>query len=115
MTGYGCFDMEVEMKDDKLQFGKKNVQTSAMASLITGSASLLMFVIFIFYRGFKLETPKIFAILATAALVVSLIGFMVSIKQVKKPNSNYVVPFVGVIVNGLAFMVYLVTYILGLL
>lgn len=103
------------MKDDKLKFNNTNISSKAVAALITGSASLLLFIIFILYRGFKEETPQIFAIIATAALVVSVIGFFVSIKCTKKTNSDYKVPFAGVIVNGLAFIIYLVTYIMGLL
>ncbi len=103
------------MKDDKLKFNNTNTSSKAVASLITGSTSLLLFIIFVFYRGFKRETPQIFAIIATAALVVSIIGFLVSIKCTKKTNSDYKIPFAGVIVNGLAVLIYLITYIMGLL
>lgn len=102
------------MKDDKLQFGKKESSSKVLAALITGSASLAMFIIFIFYRGIKQETPQIFAILATAAWVISFIGFIVSIKYARKPQLGYKIPFASVIVNGLAFVVYLVTYALGI-
>lgn len=103
------------MKDDKLQFGKKESSSKVIAALITGGASLTMYLVFILYRGIKEETPEIFAILSTLALVVTFIGFLVSIKYARKPQSSYKLPFISVIVNGLGFMIFLVTYALGLL
>ncbi|MCQ2496734.1 MAG: hypothetical protein MJ131_09105 [Lachnospiraceae bacterium] len=103
------------MKDEKLQFRDTSAPSKAMAALITGGVSLLMIIIFIVYRGIKEETPKLFAIMATGALVVTLIGFIVSLKCLRQHLASYKIPYAAVIVNGFAFLVYMITYLMGML
>lgn len=103
------------MKDDKLQFRDTSTSSKALAALITGGVSLLMIAVFIIYRGIKEETPKLFAIMATGALVVTLIGLIVSLKCLRKHLASYKLPYAAVIVNGFAFLVYMITYLMGML
>jgi len=44
---------------------------------------------------------------------VSFIGLIVSIKCVREQEGGYAVPYAGMAVNGIAFITYMVTYILG--
>ena len=104
---------KMKKKENNVQFRKKGFTAKAVTALVTGSITIVMFLVLIFWSGIKQETPKAFAVCATAALVVSFIGLIVSIKCVKEQEGGYAVPYAGMAVNGMAFLTYMVTYILG--
>lgn len=101
-------------KENNVQFRKSGYSAKAVAALITGIMTLIVFLVLILYSGIKEETPKAFAICGTAALVASFIGLLVSMKCVREQDGGYKVPYAGMAVNGITFLTYLVTYILGL-
>jgi len=101
-------------KEDNVRFRRSGYSGKALAALITGIVTALTFLILIFWSGIKEETPQIFAIVATACLVVSFIGLIVSIGCIREQESGYAVPYAGMAVNGIAFLTYMTTYILGL-
>ncbi|MBR4776878.1 MAG: hypothetical protein IK007_04615 [Lachnospiraceae bacterium] len=102
-------------KDNNVQFRRSGYTAKAVTALIAGILTFIVFIILILWAGIKEDTPKAFAILGTAALVVSFIGLIVSIKCVKEQDSGYAVPYAGMAVNGITFITYMVTYIIGLI
>ena len=100
-------------KDNNVQFRRNGFSGKAVTALVTGCLTVVIFLILIFWSGIKEETPQAFAVCATAALVVSFIGLIVSIKCVREQEGGYAVPYAGMAVNGIAFITYMVTYILG--
>ena len=100
-------------KENNVQFRKKGNSSKAIASLILGVFTLITFLFLIFYSGIKEETPQAFAVCATAAMVVSFIGFLVSLKCIREQDGSYGVPYAGMAVNGVAFITYIITYLMG--
>ena len=100
-------------KENNVQFRRKGNSSKAITALIAGILTLVTFLILIFYSGIKEDTPQAFAICATAALVVSFIGMLVSLKCIREQDGSYGVPYAGTAVNGIAFLIYIITYILG--
>jgi len=100
--------------ENKVQFRKSGVSGKAAAALAVGIITLVVFLILVLWSGIKQETPQAFAVCGTAALVISFIGLIVSIKCVREQEGGYAVPYAGMAVNGLTFLTYLVTYILGI-
>lgn len=107
--------MITKKKDNNVQFRRSGYTAKAVTALIAGILTFIVFIFLILWAGIKEDTPKAFAILGTAALVVSFIGLIVSIKCVKEQDSGYAVPYAGMAVNGITFITYMVTYILGLI
>ena len=101
-------------KDNNVQFRKSGYTAKAVTALIAGIVTFIIFIVLIVWAGIKEDTPKAFAICGTAALVVSFIGLIVSIQCVKEQDGGYAVPYAGMAVNGITFITYMVTYILGL-
>lgn len=101
------------MKKDNVQFKGPKPTGRAKAALISGCVTLCTFIVLIMYSGIKESTPDLFAILAVCALMLSFIGFVVSIRCAKEDN-NYALPFAGTIVNGVAILIYVFTYIMGI-
>lgn len=101
------------MKKDNVQFKGPKATGRAKIALITGCVTLTVFLFLIIYSGLKKETPDLFAIVAVGALMLSFIGFVISIKSAKEDN-NYAIPFAGTIVNGVAMLIYIFTYIMGI-
>ena len=101
-------------KENNVRFRKNGYSAKAIGALITGIVTAVTFLVLIFWSGIKEETPQIFAIVATAALVVSFIGLIVSIGCVREQEGSYAVPYAGMAVNGITFITYMTTYILGL-
>lgn len=106
--------MPKQKKQNNVQFRQTGTSTKAVAALIIGIATMIVFLVLVLYSGIKEETPKVFAICGTAALVASFIGLLVSMKCVREQDGGYKVPYAGMAVNGLTFLAYMVTYILGL-
>ena len=102
-------------RENNVQFRKNGYTSKAITALIAGVITFVIFIVLIIWAGVKEDTPKAFAICGTAALVVSFIGLIVSIKCVKEQESGYAVPYAGMAVNGITFITYMVTYILGLI
>ena len=107
--------MITKKKDNNVQFRRSGYTAKAVTALIAGILTFIVFIFLILWAGINEDTPKAFAILGTAALVVSFIGLIVSIKCVKEQDSGYAVPYAGMAVNGITFITYMVTYILGLI
>ena len=101
------------MKKNDVKFKGPGATGRAKAALITGCAALAAFLFLILYSGLKKDTPKLFAVAAVLALIMSFIGFVVSIKCTKEDN-NYTLPFAGTIVNGVALLIYIFTYVMGI-
>ena len=100
-------------KNNNVQFRKSGYSGKAIASLISGILTLITFLVLILYSVIKEETPKAFAICATAAMVVSFIGLIVSIKCVREQDGGYGIVYAGMAVNGITFLTYIFTYIIG--
>ena len=107
--------MMTKKKDNNVQFRRSGYTAKAVTALIAGILTFIVFIFLILWAGIKEDTPKAFAILGTAALVVSFIGLIVSIKCVKEQDSGYAVPYSCMALNGITFITYMVTYILGLI
>ena len=106
--------MKNPKRENNVQFRRSSYSGKAVAALIAGILTLITFLVLVFYSGIKEETPKAFAICGTAALMVSFIGLIVSIKSVREQEGGYGVPYAGMAVNGITFITYIVTYILGI-
>ena len=106
--------MKRARKENNVQFRKSGSSPKAVAALLAGVLTMIVFLVLVFYSGIKEETPKAFAICGTAALVVSFIGLLVSMKCVREQDGGYKVPYAGMAVNGITFLTYIVTYILGI-
>ena len=104
----------MKKKENNVQFRKNGSSGKAVGSLITGIVTAVTFLVLIFWSGIKEETPQVFAIVATAALVISFIGLLVSIGCIREQEGSYAVPYAGMAVNGITFITYMTTYILGL-
>ena len=100
-------------KENNVQFRRNGFSAKAVTALVTGILTVIVFLVLVFWTAIKEDTPQAFAVCATAALVVSFIGLIVSIKCVREQEGGYAVPYAGMAVNGLAFLTYMVTYILG--
>ena len=105
--------MKKDNKKNSVQFRQSGYSGKALTALISGILTVIVFLILVFYSGIKEETPQAFAVCATAAMVVSFIGLIVSIKCVREQDGGYAVPYAGMTVNGLAFLTYIITYFLG--
>ena len=105
----------MKKKENDVQFRRQGFSGKALTALICGCFTLVTFLILIFWSGIKEETPTAFAICATAAMVISFIGLLVSIKCVREQEGGYAVPYAGMTVNGIAFITYIVTYTIGLI
>lgn len=106
--------MKRARKENNVQFRKSGSSPKAVAALLAGVLTMIEFLVLVFYSGIKEETPKAFAVCGTAALVVSFIGLLVSMKCVREQDGGYKVPYAGMAVNGITFLTYIVTYILGI-
>ncbi|MBO4420601.1 MAG: hypothetical protein IKW90_02055 [Lachnospiraceae bacterium] len=106
--------MKRTKRENNVQFRKSGYSAKAIAALIAGILTMIVFLILVFYSGIKEETPKAFAVCGTAALVVSFIGLLVSMKCVREQDGGYKVPYAGMAINGITFLTYIVTYILGI-
>ena len=104
----------MKKQDNNVQFRKTGVSGKSVASLIAGILTLLTFLTLVLWSGLKNETPKAFAFCGTAALVVSFIGLLVSVKCLREQDGGYKVIYAGIAVNGITFVAYLVTYMIGL-
>lgn len=101
------------MKKRNVEFKGPAATSKAKAALVVGGVCIATFLFLILYSGIKKETPKLFASVAVLALMMSFMGFIISIKCVKA-DSNYRLPYAGTIVNGLALLIYIITYVLGI-
>ena len=101
-------------RENNVQFRRSGYSAKAVTALVAGILTFIIFIVLIFWAGIKEDTPKAFAICGTSALVVSFIGLIVSIKCVKEQDSGYAVPYAGMAVNGITFISYMITYIIGL-
>lgn len=105
----------MKKKKNDVQFRKQGFSAKALTALICGILTMITFLVLIFWAGIKEETPKAFAVCATAAMVISFIGLIVSIKCVREQEGGYGVPYAGIAVNGIVFITHVITYMVGLL
>lgn len=86
----------------------------AFASLVSGSLMLILFIVLVCVCAFSSSVPAWFGYLAMAACVLSLAGFIFAATAFKERDVYQSIPIAAMAVNGITFLIYVITYILGI-
>lgn len=90
------------------------MSSGALVALITGSLALLLLIVLSVVSGVRGETPFSFGVIGIIAMIVSLAGLIVSVKSIYERDVYTSVSIAGIAVNGIALVMYVFTYVFGL-
>lgn len=97
-----------------VKFRGRHVSVRALVFLITGSLAIAAFLVLAILAAVGNGAGTWFGAVGMAAAIISLVGLIVSVKAVGERDVFVSVPIAGMIVNGTAFLLYVIIYIIGL-
>ena len=97
-----------------VKFRGRHNSWRAVLFLVTGSIAAALLIVLTILSAIEGEASFIYGVIGMAAALVSLIGLIVSILATRERDVFLSVPIAGMIVNGIAFLVYVIIYVLGL-
>lgn len=106
---YGVF-----MSIKSVKFRGRHNSWRAVTALVTGSLAIILFIVMSAMAAASKGSDIFFGVAGIASMLVSLAGVVVSAKATREKDIFVSVPIAGMIVNGSAFLLYLVIYVLGL-
>lgn len=99
-----------------ISFTSKKIPKEGILAIILGGISLFIFLYLSIYSAYyRGEAGLEAGGVGSVAFLLSLIGFLISLKTMKKDNIFIKIPIIGVTVNTVAFIIYLVLYFYGLI
>ena len=102
------------MSIKSVKFRGRHNSWRAVLFLITGSIAIAVLITLSILSAVKGEAVFAYGVAGMAAALVSLIGLIVSIVATRERDVYVSVPIAGMIVNGIAFLMYVIIYVLGL-
>ena len=97
-----------------VKFRGRHNSWRAMLFLITGSIAIVLFVVLSILSAVEGTTSFVYGVIGMCAALVSLAGLIVSIAATRERDVFLSVPIAGMVVNGIAFLIYVIIYVLGL-
>ena len=102
------------MAIENVKFRGRHVFPRALIFLITGVLTVVAYIVIAVLTVSRGGTDTTMGVLATVSALVSLIGLIASIRAMEERDIFLSVPIAGMVVNGISFLIYVVTYIVGL-
>ena len=99
---------------ESVKFRGRHNSRSALPALILGILALIAFPVLSVMSAASGTTPLSYGIIGMICALVSLVGLIVSIRATQEHDIYMSVPIAGMIVNGIAFVLYVIIYVLGL-
>ncbi len=97
-----------------VKFRGRHNSWRAVLFLVTGSLAVAALIIMSILAAIEGEAAFAYGIVGMAAALVSVVGLIVSIIATRERDVFVSVPIAGMIVNGIAFVLYVIIYVLGL-
>lgn len=102
------------MSIETVKFRGRHISKAALAVLITGGISVILLIVMCIMASIRPEVPLFFGLMAMIAVVVSIFGLIISVLATKERDIYTSVPIAGMIVNGIALLLYVIIYFLGI-
>lgn len=103
-------------KEKGLTFSSKIIPKEGLIAIGMGVLSLIFFLGLSVYSTYKRgDVPILAGILGMVGFLFSLIGFILSLRTMKKDNVFLKVPIYGVAINTAAVILYLILYFYGII
>ena len=99
---------------EQVKFRGRHYSWRAVFFLVTGSIAIVLLIILSILSAIRNETSFTFGVIGMVEAVVSLVGLIVSIVATRERDTYLSVPIAGMVVNGIAFILYVIVYVLGL-
>lgn len=99
-----------------IRFTSQRIPKEGILAIILGGVSIFIFLYLSFYSAYyRGEAGLIIGGIGSFAFFLSLTGFFLSLRTMKKDNVFLKVPIMGVVVNMISLIIYLVLYFYGLI
>lgn len=99
---------------ETVKFRGRHVSARALVFLITGILSIIVYIVLTVVTVASGGAPAIFGTIGLLAAALSLAGVIISAKATGERDIFVSVPIAGMIVNGISFLTYVITYIVGI-
>lgn len=102
---------------DRANFGNVNRRTSTkgMISTVLGGVCLLLLLLFLFLSaGNGGNIASIVGALAIIIMAVAVFGIYLAVQSFHEVNRNHATSYIGIIINGLTVLAYVVIFLIGL-
>jgi len=105
----------LKRKKDSFKFSGRSHSVKGIISVVLAVLSLLSIISSSIISAISHGNGGIFlGVIGIAALIISLIGFILGIKGSLEKEIYYTAPVIGMIINGLLFLFYFVLYVVGI-
>jgi hypothetical protein len=102
-------------KKDVYKFNVKNHSIKGIISLCIGTISGISFFILSYISSLSAGNGGILlGLIGILLFLLSIVGFILSIKACKEKEIYYTAPFVGLVLNGILSILYLILYMVGI-
>lgn len=104
------------LKDSGMSFSSKVVPREGVIAIFLGIFSILFFLgLAIFSTIQRGEGGRGMGALGMGAFLLALIGFVLSLRTIRRDNIIVKIPMYGVIINMIAVILYLILYFYGII
>lgn len=102
--------------DEKMTFSKKIIPTESIVCIITGSSTLLVFLLLSLYSSINQgEGGILVGGIGMLAFLIAGCGFVFSLKTLRKDNIFLKLPLISTGINAFALILYIILYSYGLI
>ncbi len=103
-------------KRRKIQFTDKKHPMMGIASMVMSFVSLIiMFALFIGSGNAQGQGGMVYGYLGMLNLILSVVGFVLALKCLKKDDVYLTTPTIGSVLNGMIIIIFLMLYLVGVL
>ena len=102
------------MSIETVKFRGRHVSRPALTVLVTGGIAVILLLVMCIIAAVRPEVPQVFGLMAFVAAIVSIFGLIMSVLSTKERDIYTSVPIAGMIVNGIALILYVIIYLLGI-
>lgn len=104
------------LQDIGMSFSSKIIPKEGIGAIISGIISILIFFGLSVYSTIKRgEAETVVGMTGMGAFLLAILGFVVSLKVLKKDNVFLKVPIYGLIINTASLILYIILYFYGII
>ena len=101
------------MSIETVKFRGRHAAKGAVAAIVCGGLSVVILIVLCLIGAFADQTPQLAGVIAVSATLTSAVGLAWSVVSYYERDIYTGVPIAGMIVNGLALILYALVFILG--
>lgn len=102
------------MSIDSVKFRGRHHSWRAIIFLIVGSLALVAFFVMSFWAALHEGAVFSFGIIGLLTMAATLAGVIICARAMNERDVFISLPIAGIAVNGVAFLIYLIAYVVGL-